>query len=44
MKKMCPSCGGVFEQKDTERYCSEKCEKKSKISLIEFTKKPLKKR
>jgi len=44
MKKMCIACGAIFEQKTNEKYCSEKCEKKSKVSFLDMVKKPIKKK
>ncbi len=40
MKKMCASCGVIFEVKNDVKFCSEKCKHKFKQSNLGFIKKP----
>jgi len=40
MKKICASCGIIFEVKDDSKFCSEKCKHKFKQSNLTFIKRP----
>ena len=40
MHKICVRCGVIFEVKDDQKYCSEKCRKLFEQSSLPLIKKP----